>query len=419
MRNRQLHGALAAFVEEAAWQLAAETADGAEVPFEVVRGGRRDSPLYCYRPLTADFIEQRVSLLARLPSFVPAVHALSGLGGLDRYLEARGERGYPAEPRSRSEFALRTFLGRVFEDSTDFVFSPERLERAYGEVEAALYDGRTETTVIAPLLGVEIASPEIALGDGLTLVQGEAFPEDAPTDALWAPGARRPHLLVVLRWEAAPGDLTPVAHARVRLRRLLTALRLYDGAGVGFGPLAWTRTGGSPWQPFALGALGERSDEPILVTAEQEDELRAFCSLIARRAPRSGELAWALRRYEMACERAIPGEALTDVLLALRALLEPEGPASGRLAGRLAALCALPDERAALTARVAHTVAVERSLVAGLAVDPELDDLAASLFGHLRALLRDVLCGHLDSDLRTVADEILSADAGTEQASLA
>ena len=335
MHNRQLHGALAGFVEEAAWQLAAETADGAEIPFEVVRGGRRDSPLYCYRPLTADFIEQRVGLLSRLPSFLPAVHALSGLGRLGDYLESRGERGYPAEPRARAEFALRVFLSRVFEESTDFALSPERLERAYAEVESALYDGRTETVVIAPLLGVEIASPEVALGEGLTLVQGDAFPEDAPADALWAPGARRPHLLVVVRWEAAAGDTTPVAHARVRLRRLLTALRLYDGASVGFGPLAWTRTGGSPWQPFALGALGRRGEEPIVVGPDQEDELRAFCSLIARRTPRSGELAWALRRYEMACERAIPGEALTDVLLALRALIEPEGPASGRLAGRL------------------------------------------------------------------------------------
>jgi len=194
---------------------------------------------------------------------------------------------------------------------------------------------------------------------------------------------------------------------------------LYDGAGVGFGPLAWTRTAGSPWQAFALGALGARRGEPIVVGAEHEDELRAFCSLIARRTPRAGELAWALRRYEMACERAVDGEALTDVLLALRALLEPEGPSSGRLAGRLAALCALPDDRAALTARVAHTVAVERSLVAGLAVDPELDVLAAELADHLRALLRDVLCGHLDSDLRTVADGILSIDAGTEQATVA
>lgn len=419
MHNRQLHGALAAFVEEAAWQLSAETADGAEIPFEVVRGGRRDSPLYCYRPLTADFIEQRVGLLSRLPSFLPAVHALSGLGRLGDYLESRGERGYPAEPRARAEFALRVFLTRVFEESTDFALSPERLERAYREVESALYDGRTETVVIAPLLGLEIASSELALGEGLTLVQGDAFPEDAPADALWAPGAQRPHLLVVVRWEAAAGDTTPVAHARVRLRRLLTALRLYDGASVGFGPLAWTRTGGSPWQPFALGALGRRGEEPIALAAHQEDELRAFCSIVVRRTPRSGELSWALRRYEMSCERAIAGEALTDVLLALRALIEPEGPASGRLAGRLGALCALPADRAALTARVAHTIVAERALIAGLEVDPELDALAAELAGHLRALLRDVLCGHLDSDLRSVAEDIIGQDAGTEQPTLA
>ena len=122
----------------------------------------------------------------------------------------------------------------------------------------------------------------------------------------------------------------------------------------------------------------------------------------------------------MACERAIPGEALTDMLLALRALIEPEGPASGRLAGRLGALCALPDERAALTARVAHTIALERALIGGLAVDPEIDALTAELAGHLRALLRDVLCGHLDSDLRSVAEDIIGQDAaGAEQATLA
>src|SRR5215218_5677309 len=235
MRNRQLHGAVAAFVEEAAWQLAAETADGAEIEFEIVRGGRRDSPLYCYRPLTADFIEQRVGLLARLESFLPAVHAVSGLSGLDRYLDARGERGYPVETRSRAEFALRVFLSRVFEESTDFALSDDRLDRAYGELDAALYEGRTDTVVIAPLLGLEVASDAVALGEGLTLVRGDAFPEDAPADALWAPGAA-----------------APVAHARVRLRRLLTALRLYDTTPVAYGPLAWTRTGGSPWQPFAL-----------------------------------------------------------------------------------------------------------------------------------------------------------------------
>ncbi|MEA2289543.1 MAG: hypothetical protein QOD55_1540 [Solirubrobacteraceae bacterium] len=409
MRNRQLHAALAAFAEEAGWQLHSVTAEGAEVPFEVVASGRRDAPLYCYRPLTGDFIAQRVSLLGRLPSYLPALGALSACGGLDAYLEARGEPA-PRDQRVRAEAALRVFLGRVFADSTDFELAPERLQRALSELETALFDDRTETVVIAPMLGLEVASPEVALGDGLALVRGDAFPEDAPAEALWAPGAPQAHLLAVLRWEAAAGDAAPVAHARVRLRRLLTALRLFEAGGFAFGPLAWTRTGGGAWQPFALGTLGHWNGAPLAVTPEQEDELRAFCSLVSRRTPRQGELAWALRRFEMGCERSIPAEALSDHLLALRGLLEPEGPASGRLPGRLAALCATEEDRSALARRVAHTAGLERPVVAGLAVDPAIDTLVGELAGHLRALLRDVLCGHLDADLRGVADGIL-ADA--------
>jgi hypothetical protein len=407
MRNRQLHAALAAFAEEAAWQLASDATEGAEVPFEVVAAGRHDSPLYCYRPLTADFITERVSLLGRLPSYLPALAALSDCGGLEAYLETRGEAA-PRDGRERAEATLRAFLARVFEDSSDFVLSSERLQRALSELENLLYHGRTETVVIAPLLGLAVASDEIPLGDGLRLVRGDAFPEDAPAEALFTPGAPRPHLLAVLRWESAPGDPSPVAHARVRLRRLLTALRLFEAGSFAFGPLGWTRTGGGVWQPFALGALGHRTGDAVQVVPDQEDELRAFCSLIARRTPRSGEIAWALRRFEMGCDRPVPAEALSDHLLALRALLEPEGPGSGRLPGRLAALCATEDERAALAQRVAHIAGLERTVIAGLAVDPAIDALVAELAAHLRALLRDVLCGHLDADLRALADEILA-----------
>ena len=49
-------------------------------------------------------------------------------------------------------------------------------------------------------------------------------------------------------------------------------------------------------------------------------------------------------------------------------------------------------------------------LMAGLSLAPEgdgIDALCGELGGHLRALLRDVLCGHLDSDLREVADHLL------------
>ncbi|HEU4979453.1 MAG TPA: hypothetical protein VFT42_11190 [Solirubrobacteraceae bacterium] len=415
MHTRQLHDALSAFAEEAAWQLSSETAAGAEVPFEVVEEGRGEAPLYCYRPLTGAFIAERTSMLARLPSYLHAVHALTAAGRLDAYLEARGER--PAgDGRARADAVLHVFLVRIFEDSTDFALVPERFERAFAELRAAALDGRSHVEAIAPVLGLEIASEEVPLGDGLALVRGDLL-EEAPPEARWARGAERPHVVAVLRWEDAPGDESPVSHARVRLRRLLTALRLFDACGAAFGPLGWTRSSGGAWQAFALGTAAP-PEGCVLVTRDQEDELRAFCNLVARRTPRAGELAWALRRFEMACERPLPAEALTDHLLALRALLEPEGPGSARLAGRLAALCALPEHRPQLAERIAHIAACERAVVAGLAVDPQLDALVGELAGHLRALLRDVLCGHLDPDLRTLADRIVG-EATAEQPTLA
>jgi hypothetical protein len=42
--------------------------------------------------------------------------------------------------------------------------------------------------------------------------------------------------------------------------------------------------------------------------------------------------------------------------------------------------------------------------------DATLEPLVDELTGWLRALLRDVLCGHLDSDLRSLADTMLAEE---------
>jgi hypothetical protein len=136
------------------------------------------------------------------------------------------------------------------------------------------------------------------------------------------------------------------------------------------------------------------------------------------RAPAIGrpELAWALARFEMGCERSSELEALSDYLLALRALLEPEGPASGLLAGRLAAICATPAERAGLTRRTFRAIELEREVIRGAAVEhPSCAALVSELAGNLRALLRDVVCGHLPPDLVGLADELLAPQTQTAQ----
>lgn len=416
MRNRQLHSALHTFAEEAAWQLASDVAEGHEMTFEVVESGpsrRRDTPLYCYRPLTADFIDQRLSVIARLPSYLPALHALGSGGGLDDYLRARVARGaVPRDARERAELALRAFLGAVFEDATEFVLDERRFERAYRDLEDVVHEGRTETVVVAPVLGLEIVSAEVPMGDGLTLMRGDEL-EDAPAQAAWTERGE-PVVLAVLRWEAPAGDEEPLRHARVKLARLLTALRLFDEAGVTIGPAAWTRTAGGPWAAVALGGVtGGIAVGTCVVTPEQEDELRAFCSLISRRTPRNGEVAWALRRFELGCARERVADALTDHLLALRALLEPEGATSGRLPGRVAILCAEPEDRGLVTECIAHAAALERALVTGVGM-PEADvaaELVREVTDDLRAILRDILCGHLDPDVRRIADELIAASA--------
>ena len=121
MHNRALHDTLAAFVEEAAWQLAEEVSGGAEIPFELIEQGRlARRPLYCYRPLTQRFLAERAGSLGRLASYVPAVQGLMGLPDLPAYLRARGRRPPGSDARSQADAALQAFIAAVWADATDF-----------------------------------------------------------------------------------------------------------------------------------------------------------------------------------------------------------------------------------------------------------------------------------------------------------
>jgi hypothetical protein len=407
MHNRALHDLLAAFVEEAAWQLAEEVSGGAEVPFELIEQGRASAPLYCYRPLTGRFIADRSPELAKLPSYPAAVHALAALPDLPAYLRVRGRRPPSPDRRNQADAALQAFLTAVWADSTEFGFETERFTLAYDELEAAAYGDRSLAMVLAAVEGLVLENDEMQLGDGLSLVQAETLregPEELRAEAMGT--------IAMLALDSAPGDGQALENAGRRLRRLQTALRLWDDAEPSLGPTAWARTEGGAWSAVPLATGIRRDAGDCLLGTEDEDPLRAFCSLVARRTPRAGELAWALRRFELGCERAFAVEALTDWLLAGRALLaDPETAGYEGMTERLAVICATPDERPALERRIDEAIRLERSAIAGhVRPDPDVEDLIADLGGNLRAVLRDVLCGHLDPQLRRVADEMLLAE---------
>jgi hypothetical protein len=433
--SSELEGVVSEYAQAAAGALQAEIAAGAEVELELgSQRGRAQTPFYSCRPLTERFIAEREPELERLPEHAAAVSALAGFDGLDRYLagrtgQTRGGRGDDvlqsrerARARrsigvnTRAREALRWVLDDTFAEQTEFELRPERLAAALARIERAQLTSAPETvTLVATLHGLTIASPEIRLTRGLTIATPQAL-RWAPEQALVGidgsdVGGALNHLLVALVCE----EDSDSEDGRPVLKDLLRALRLFGDGRVSFGPLAWARAGGQDaWSTVALGT-GGRPHGMLVISPEQEDELRAFCNLVSRRAPEGNEIAWALKRFELGCEREYAYEGLSDHLLALRALLEPEGPASGMLAGRVAALCATPEHRAKLTERMVKAQKLERAVIAGTAAERAAGmAIARDVADHLRALLRDVICGHLTPDLQRLADELLATQLGDE-----
>jgi hypothetical protein len=117
-----------------------------------------------------------------------------------------------------------------------------------------------------------------------------------------------------------------------------------------------------------------------------------------------------------------PLDGLTDHLLAVRALLDGEETSPAGPSLRMAALCAEPADRADLEFRVRQAFRLERLVMRGeldvAALESigasSADVVAAELERHLRAILRDMVCGYLAPDVRRIADDLLVAESAAK-----
>lgn len=412
MRNRRLHDSLRAFALDAARVLSADVEAGHEVQFELDERSTGRSVLYRYRPLIASFISDRWQSLAVLDSFGPAAEELGS--GSAAYLRVQG---LPADPDA--EPALLAMLERIWEDATDFGFPEERFDRVYADVERALYENVLQSAIAAPLPGLVMERDRVDIGEGLALVRGDL--SGAPPEAVWPTDSEidhtrmRPHVVALLESELAADAPLPVPEARWRLRRLVTALRLWRGGSVALPATGWARADEGPWRAVALQPAPPARGGAWALSADEEDGFKQFADLVSEWEP-TGPLGWALARFDMGCERGSDAEGLSDYLLALRGLLDALDEAGQpTLARRLAALCAEEGDRPELQRRVDAALSLELALIAGVPIDswsppPGIESaraLVAEIEEYLRALLRDVVCGYLKPDLATMADEIL------------
>ena len=288
MRNVTLHRLLESFAVDASSRLCGEAAAGAEMPFELAeeRGSGRVT-LYCYRPLVDEFIRSRMAALAELPSHADAAHALARCEALDVYLSEHGVKA-PPDPRGRAHAALGVFLESVFIERSGFGFEPAAFEAAYADLERAIYEGHCTATVIAPGAGRgagpghDRAEPG---GRGCRSSAATRWPTCPPKRS----GVRARSPTCSRCWPSTEqaSERPPVAVARARFRNVLSALRLFERGGYAVGPVGWARTEAGSWRSVSIGVAG-RPRLLTIVPAAGEDELRAFCRLVARRDPHAG-----------------------------------------------------------------------------------------------------------------------------------
>jgi hypothetical protein len=272
---------------------------------------------------------------------------------------------------------------------------------------------------VAPLRGATLETRRIDLGAGVSLLRGDSA--DAPREAAWphpqlgGEGAAEPSVLISIERDAEGGRDLPLAWVRTRIADVVRGLRLWAPGALAPTGSAWIRSDEGPWQHFDVAPTGPGRGEPWTAGDDDANELREFLAAIEKaRVP--GRIAWALDRFELGCERGRDAEALSDFLMALRALLDANDEAGrASLSLRLAALCAEEPDRHAVQRRTELAFALERFLIAGGSADAYVDEIGSESPGELtaeieacvRALLRDVLCGYLEADLRRTADDIL------------
>ena len=431
MRDLVVREALKAMAGDAAKRLRELIAGGEQIPYDVEEQGA-GAPLPQYVPLTERFIGDHAPALLELDSFGSGCAAIESAGLARPYL---GELGVavPTNERKRAELAGVVFLCRLWQGSTDFSLDAERVANAIAELEAQGEAADDEIEVVVPLRGLQLPITRLELATA-TIVRADTVEVPAEARASEGTGAAgwEPAFLAAARvsaGEAADGGAEPKADAGARavaaFRELITTLRLFKAGSVSLGPYAWTRAGANRWRRIATGAGRSRPGGYRLVEQELGDLAALSRTLAYRSSPfarsaahgrgASRALGRAISRFEAGLERGVPLEALNDHLLALRFLLEGGGPAELSLSMRVAALCAEPEHRGETKAIVDRGIALERELWSGepaTAPDQALTpaETAVAIEDLIRAILRDAACGHLGSDLRSTADEILLAD---------
>ena len=279
-------------------------ASGDQIPFDVAeQAGPDEAFFHSYVPLTARFVREREAELRSLPAFEPARNSVALAGVAAPYLEQRGET-VAADPGERAAHMLTVFMASLWDGCTEFSLDRDRLESALAVLDAEAGDVDEADIVVVPLVGLQMPLARLQLPHGMQLVRADSF--EAPIEAMRSEGMGRaawePQFLAIAEQGREP---TAPPRRCSSWASLISVMRLFKAGGVGLGPHAFAPTGEGRWRRIATGAPAPRADGYKL-NEEEAAQLVELAETLEARPDPAGPLAWAVRRFELGCERPSP-----------------------------------------------------------------------------------------------------------------
>ncbi len=363
-RSPSLHRTLRAFCLGAFFELGAEIDSGADVPVSLAEHAAPNRPtLYEYRPLVGQFVEERADRISHREDAHDALVALRDEPAAGIFARAHaGER--IGEDDALRRIVLIPLLIRTAEACGGFDWDDEGFERAYAELERSLFGATRAYVGLAPLVGLS-AGGTIELGRGLRVrpaLGGEltaVWPEAqrlVPRDF----GREVDRTLVLELSLDLPGTAAEVPDTPGEFGRAITALRLATSGAISAGPVVFERLDGraydirpapplaaqiptgeptrlDPFRAQLVSGLIERmaaGADPEALEALDRWELALFHTGPARADELREALESLLGGDEGAWAAAMRASVLlgengrerTELLIALRALLDGDGP---------------------------------------------------------------------------------------------
>lgn len=414
MRDLHLRHTLTSLARDASEVLSDLVAGGQEIPYEIGEPG--EGFAFCqYRPLSARYVRDNATELRSLETFREATETMRRTEIAGAYLEEAGITP-PTDGAERASLAVTYFLARLWDGAADFELDDDRFAAAISEIEECAEPEEGEVEAIVPLVGFQMPATCLEL-NGASIVRADAVdvPADAargerPSGAAW-----EPTFLISARVSLDPDGGLGGAGERVAqtFERVVTTLRLHKSGGVGLAPHGWVRVAGDRWRRIATGA-GRPRPGGYRLTEADASQLVDLARTVSVHPKRVKRLRRALLRFEAGLDRRGAVDALNDHLLALRFLLEGEGPAGVGLPMRVAALAETSDGRMSAKEVVEHAIALEREIWSGEPTRtngaPGPSEIAAQVEELLRTVLRRGVVGELGNDFRAAADETLLAE---------